>query len=74
LKVPSTSEKVINALLAGNGVIGAATGRDMFGKPLTEEQRKNSLLQGIMLMNVFSRGKLVPNEEKIAVGERSQGV
>ncbi|MDN3955968.1 ribonuclease YeeF family protein [Sporolactobacillus laevolacticus] len=72
LKVLSTSEKGINALLAGNGVIEASTGRDMFGKPLTEEQRKNSLLQGIMMMNAFSRGKLVSNEEKIAVGEQAK--
>jgi predicted ribonuclease toxin of YeeF-YezG toxin-antitoxin module len=72
LKVLSTSEKGINALLAGNGVIEASTGRDMFGKPLTEEQRKNSLLQGIMMMNAFSRGKLVSNETKIAAGEQAK--
>jgi hypothetical protein len=72
LKVLSTSEKGINALLAGNGVTEAATGRDMFGEPLTEEQRKNSLLQGIMMMNVFSRGKLVSNEEKIAAREQAK--
>ncbi|MCO7125427.1 hypothetical protein NIE88_06550 [Sporolactobacillus shoreicorticis] len=34
LKVLSTSEKGIDALLAGNGVIEASTGRDMFGKPI----------------------------------------
>ncbi|MCO7125428.1 hypothetical protein NIE88_06555 [Sporolactobacillus shoreicorticis] len=40
--------------------------------PLTEEQRKNSLLQGIMMMHAVSRGKLVSNETKIAVDEQAK--
>jgi hypothetical protein len=49
------SEKGINALLVANGITQAATGRDLFGRQLTKEEQKNSLLQGVFMMKLFIR-------------------
>ncbi|BBN98082.1 ribonuclease YeeF family protein [Sporolactobacillus terrae] len=72
LKVLSQSEKGINALLAANGITQAATGRDLFGKQLTKEEQQNSLLQGVFMMNLFTRKLVISPAQKAIVHEQGQ--
>jgi hypothetical protein len=72
LKVLSQSEKGINALLAANGITQAATGRDLFGKQLTKEEQQNSLLQGVFMMNLFTRKLAISPAQKAIVHEQGQ--
>ncbi|MDF2791096.1 MAG: hypothetical protein K0S80_4198 [Neobacillus sp.] len=72
LKVLSQSEKGINALLAANGITQAATGRDLFGKQLTKDEQRNSLLQGMFMMNLFTRKLAISPEQKAIVHEQGQ--
>jgi predicted ribonuclease toxin of YeeF-YezG toxin-antitoxin module len=72
LNVLSQSEKGINALLAANGITQAATGRDLFGKQLTKEEQQNSLLQGVFMMNLFTRKLAISTEQKALIHEQGQ--
>ncbi|MET1250220.1 T7SS effector LXG polymorphic toxin [Sporolactobacillus sp. STCC-11] len=72
VKVLSQSEKGINALLAANGITQAATGRDLFGKQLTKDEQKNSLLQGVFMMNLFTRKLAISPAQKAIVHEQGQ--
>jgi Uncharacterized conserved protein len=72
VKVLSQSEKGINALLAANGITQAATGRDLFGKQLTKDEQKNSLLQGMFMMNLFTRKLAISPAQKAIVHEQGQ--
>ncbi|MCO7125437.1 T7SS effector LXG polymorphic toxin [Sporolactobacillus shoreicorticis] len=72
LKVLSQSEKGINALSAANGITQAATGRDLFGKQLTKDEQRNSLLQGVFMMNLFTRKLATSPAQKAIVHEQSQ--
>ncbi|WP_353949238.1 T7SS effector LXG polymorphic toxin [Sporolactobacillus sp. Y61] len=72
LKVLSQSEKGITALLAANGITQATTGRDLFGRQLTEDEQRSSLLQGVFMMNLFTRRLAISPEQKASVHEQSQ--
>ncbi|MCL1631247.1 T7SS effector LXG polymorphic toxin [Sporolactobacillus sp. CPB3-1] len=72
LKVLSQSEKGINALLAANGITQAATGKDLFGRQLTRDEQRNSLLQGVFMMNLFTRKLAISPEQKAIAHAQGQ--
>ncbi|MEW5593269.1 T7SS effector LXG polymorphic toxin [Peribacillus frigoritolerans] len=61
------TEYGIYGLLAANGLGEAATGKDMFGNQLTEEQRKNGLLMALGIGGVAGAAKVA---DKVASGTK----
>ncbi|MCY9004462.1 T7SS effector LXG polymorphic toxin [Peribacillus frigoritolerans] len=61
------TEYGIYGLLAANGLGEAATGKDMFGNQLTEEQRQNSLLMALGIGGVAGAAKVA---DKVASGTK----
>ncbi|WP_144550360.1 T7SS effector LXG polymorphic toxin [Peribacillus simplex] len=61
------TEYGIYGLLAANGLGEAATGKDMFGNQLTEEQRQNGLLMALGIGGVAGAAKVA---DKIASGTK----
>ncbi|MED3759582.1 polymorphic toxin type 15 domain-containing protein [Peribacillus frigoritolerans] len=61
------TEYGIYGLLAANGLGEAATGKDMFGNQLTEEQRKNGLLMALGIGGVAGAAKVA---DKVANGTK----
>ncbi|KWW22257.1 hypothetical protein AS888_13365 [Peribacillus simplex] len=61
------SEYGIYGLLAANGLGEAATGKDMFGNQLTEEQRQNGLLVALGIGSVAGAAKVA---DKVASGTK----
>ncbi|MEK4009636.1 ADP-ribosyltransferase, partial [Peribacillus sp. FSL M8-0224] len=57
----------IYGLLAANGLGEAATGKDMFGNQLTEEQRQNGLLMALGIGGVAGAAKVA---DKVASGTK----
>ncbi|CAH0345750.1 T7SS effector LXG polymorphic toxin [Bacillus sp. CECT 9360] len=53
------TEMGIYGLVAANGLSEAATGKDMFGNTLTEEQRQNSLLQALGIGGVAGTARFL---------------
>ncbi|TKG99105.1 transposase, partial [Peribacillus simplex] len=61
------TEYGIYGLLAANGLGEAATGKDMFGNQLTEEQRQNGLLMALGIGGVAGAAKVA---DKVASGTK----
>ncbi|PHD74044.1 transposase [Bacillus sp. AFS043905] len=61
------TEYGIYGLLAANGLGEAATGKDMFGNQLTEEQRQNGLLMALGIGGVAGAAKVA---DKVANGTK----
>ncbi|PRS42605.1 transposase [Bacillus sp. RJGP41] len=61
------TEYGIYGLLAANGLGEAATGKDMFGNQLTEEQRQNGLLMALGIAGVAGAAKVA---DKVASGTK----
>jgi predicted ribonuclease toxin of YeeF-YezG toxin-antitoxin module len=61
------TEYGIYGLLAANGLGEAATGKDMFGNQLTEEQRQNGLLMALSIVGVAGAAKVA---DKVASGTK----
>ncbi|TVX76044.1 transposase [Peribacillus simplex] len=61
------TEYGIYGLLAANGLFEAATGKDMFGNQLTEEQRQNGLLMALGIGGVAGAAKVA---DKVASGTK----
>jgi predicted ribonuclease toxin of YeeF-YezG toxin-antitoxin module len=61
------TEYGIYGLLAANGLGEAATGKDMFGNQLTEEQRQNGLLMALGIGGVAGAAKIA---DKVANGTK----
>ncbi|WP_330502589.1 T7SS effector LXG polymorphic toxin [Peribacillus frigoritolerans] len=61
------TEYGIYGLLAANGLGEAATGKDMFGNQLTEEQRQNGLLMALGIAGVAGAAKVA---DKVANGTK----
>ncbi|GAA1375036.1 T7SS effector LXG polymorphic toxin [Peribacillus frigoritolerans] len=61
------TEYGIYGLLAANGLGEAATGKDMFGNQLTEEQRQNGLLMALGIGGVAGAAKIA---DKVASGTK----
>jgi predicted ribonuclease toxin of YeeF-YezG toxin-antitoxin module len=61
------AEYGIYGLLAANGLGEAATGKDMFGNQLTEEQRQNGLLMALGIGGVAGAAKVA---DKVASGTK----
>ncbi|MES1042720.1 DNA/RNA non-specific endonuclease, partial [Peribacillus simplex] len=61
------TEYGIYGLLAANGLFEAATGKDMFGHQLTEEQRQNGLLMALGIGGVAGAAKVA---DKVAGGTK----
>ncbi|MGE7767585.1 ribonuclease YeeF family protein [Peribacillus sp. NPDC096540] len=61
------TEYGIYGLLAANGLGEAATGKDMFGNQLTEEQRQNGLMMALGIGGVAGAAKVA---DKIASGTK----
>ncbi|MBT2604877.1 hypothetical protein J7E55_17940 [Bacillus sp. ISL-53] len=61
------TEYGIYGLLAANGLGEAATGKDMFGNQLTEEQRQNGLLMALGIGGVAGAAKVA---DKVARGTK----
>ncbi|WP_411740106.1 polymorphic toxin type 15 domain-containing protein [Peribacillus sp. S4] len=61
------TEYGIYGLLAANGLGEAATGKDMFGNQLTEEQRQNGLMMALGIAGVAGAAKVA---DKVASGTK----
>jgi hypothetical protein len=65
------TEYGIYGLLAANGLGEAATGKDMFGNQLTEEQRQNGLLMALGIGGVAGAARYVDSRQLKNISEQT---